>query len=258
MSELISVLIIAIVQGITEWLPVSSSGHLIIASHLLKYELNLDFMVALHFGTLLAIFIYFGKDIINIIRDILNLDLKSRNTKLGISIIIATIPAWILGLILKDFIEKISNDLLFLSMGLAITSMILFIGSIDLSIRKKELKYKGALLIGLAQVLSLFRGISRSGSTISSGLLLGLSEKEAVKFSFLLSIPIVLGANIITIGNKTLPSEYLWASLASFFVGLCMIHISFTRILNNKKNLRWLGVYTLLLALIIGIFLLIK
>lgn len=262
MSEFISALILAIVQGITEWIPVSSSGHLVLVSKILGFNNNLMFDVALHFGTLMAVFIYFGKDITEIIRQLFSFNFKSEHGKLGLLLILATIPAAVLGFFFKDFIESNLANLGLLALGWSITGLILFIGSISKPKKKivesKGISYTIAGLIGLAQVLSLFRGISRSGSTITAGLLLGLNEKMAVKFSFLMSIPIIFGASIVQIGNNALPSNLLWATLVSFAVGITTIHFSFNYFLSNRKNLRWFAFYVWLLAIGTGIYLLVN
>jgi undecaprenyl-diphosphatase len=248
--DILSLFVLAVVQGLAEWVPVSSSSQIEIVSNLLNYQSSLFVDVALHFGTLMAVFIYFGKDIIDIIRDIFNGNWKSDNAKLGFAVILAAIPAGIVGFLLRDFLES-NGGLGLIALGLAVTSMILFIGSI--SVRKnEELSYGKALLIGIAQIVALFRGVSRSGSTIVTGLLLGLNEKNAVKFSFLLSIPIIFGANLLNLGNQTLPSSLFLASFVSFIVGISTIHVSFRYILSDRKNLRWFAWFTLIEALVIG------
>jgi len=254
MENWIAVLVLAIIQGITEWFPISSSSHLVLASKLMGYDGGLMLNVALHFGTLMAVFVYFGKDIVNIAQEILGLNFKSKDGKMGLYLIIAALPAVIFGFLLRNIIEGASYNLILIGLGLAITSIILFIGSSNFSFFRKELDYKGALLIGIAQIFSLFRGISRSGTTIVTGLILGLKERDAVKFSYLLSIPIIFGANVLSVGNATLPREYLWASLTAFFVALGAIHFSFKYVLNDRKNLRWIALYVLILALGIGAY----
>ncbi len=258
MNDVFSAFILAIVQGITEWFPVSSSGHLVIISKLLEFDNTLLFDVTLHFGTLMAVVVYFSKDIINILRDLFSFKFKTDNGRLGVYLIIATIPALVIGFLLRNVVEKNINNLGLLAMGLIITSIILFIGSLDIHAGKnRKLNYWGALLIGCAQVFSIFRGISRSGSTISSGLLFGLDEKTAVKFSFLMSIPVVLGANILTIGTNTLPAKFILPAFVSFIFGLLSIHVLLKFVLKSKKNLRWFALYVLLVALALGIYLLV-
>lgn len=254
MENILSALILAVVQGITEWIPVSSSGHLVLFEKILNYESSLTFDVALHFGTLMAVFVYFGKDIVDIMEDLLSFNFKSKNGKLGLFLIIATIPAAIIGYLFKGIVESVFNNLFFVSAGFLITSMFLFIASINFR-KKKELNYKNSLLIGLSQALSILPGISRSGATMSTGVILGLDTKDAARFSFLMSIPIIFGANILTIGKETIPSELIWATMASFFVGLLTIHLLIKFVFTSKKNLRYFAIYAFLLSLSVFVYL---
>ncbi len=255
MSDLISALILAVVQGIAEWLPISSSGHLVLFQQILNYPGSVMFDVALHFGTLMAVFVYFGKDIVDILEDLLKRKFHTQNAKLGYLLAVGTIPAAIVGFLFKNAIEKAFESLILVALGFGITGLFLFIASLDLRKKKDRISYKDSFLIGIGQAVAIMPGISRSGSTISSGLLLGLDEKTAIKFSFLLSIPAIIGANIIEIGNKTLPRELFWATLLAFVVGLLTIHLMLKYLLTNKKNLRWFGIYTFLLAFGIGVYL---
>src|SRR3989344_890255 len=152
-NEFISSLILAVIQGATEWLPISSSGHLVLFEKILGFKSGgIQFDVALHFGTLMAVFVYFGKDIVDIIEQILKGNWKSKEAKLG---------------------------------------FLLFIASLDFKNKKKEVGFLDSVLIGFGQAVSILPGVSRSGATISTGLLRGLDEKTAVKFSFLMSIPVI-------------------------------------------------------------------
>ncbi len=248
----------AVLQGIAEWFPISSSSHLVILSHILGFENTLEFDVALHFGTLMAVFVYFGKDIIDIIQAILKGQWKSENGRMGLMLIIATIPAIVFGFLLRNILNESINNLGLMALGLAVTGMFLFVAYFGSKGKKaRKINYRIAGIIGLAQAFSLFRGISRTGSTYASGLLLGLDEKAAIKFSFLLSIPIVLGANIIEIGNKAIPREYFFATFVSFIVGILMINVSCKYVLSDRRNLKWFGLYVLLLAAAIGIYLIV-
>ena len=201
----------------------------------------------------MSVFVYFGKEITDIFQDFLKLNFHTENAKLGTYLIIATIPAAIIGFFLKNI--NIFHNITIIALGFGITGILLIIASLNIKIRKQKLNIKNSLIIGIAQIFSLFPGISRSGATISTGILSGLSEKAALKFSFIMSIPIIFGANILVIGNQTLPSELIWATLVSFMVGLLTLHILYTKILTSKKNLRYFGIYALLLAIILGIFL---
>jgi undecaprenyl-diphosphatase len=250
MNEMLIALILAIVQGITEWLPISSSGHLVLFEHFFDYKPGLMFDVALHFGTLMAVFVYFGKDIVDIIRDLLRLDFKSDNGRTGLLLIIATIPAAVMGYLFeKVFVESFSS-LLLVGFGFAITGVSLLIASIDWK-GKNMLTLKGAVVVGFAQVVSIFPGISRSGSTLSVGMILGLSPKAAARFSFLLAVPIIFGASILTIGNNVLPSSLIWATLVAFLVGLLVIHFMFKKVLTSRENLRWFAAYAIFLSIFV-------
>lgn len=260
MENFISALVIAIVQGLTEWLPVSSSGHLVLFQQIFNYPGTLIFDTAVHFGTLMAVFVYFGKDIIDILEDFLKFRKESANFKLGILIIIATVPAALIGYFFKDFFELAFENLGIVAIGFGITAMILFISSLDLrklSKKGENLGVLGSLGIGLSEAVAIFPGISRSGATISAGLLSGLKEKEAVKFSFLMSIPVIFGAAVLEIGNNKLPPELIWATIASFLVGLITIHFMLKFIMTSRKNLKWFALYCLLLAVGIGVYILI-
>ena len=277
-SDLISALLIAVVQGFTEWLPVSSSGHLVLVERVLGYSGGLMFDVALHFGTLMAVFVYFGEDIVDIVRDLLSGKWGSENGRLGLLVLVATIPAALVGFLLRNVFEGVFNSLGIAALGFGVTGLFLLIGSFSsgggasssynhkqegkrLSRKDrfglmdgKKFGWRSALLVGCAQVFALFPGVSRSGSTLSSGLLLGLNEKAAMKFAFLMSIPVIFGANILIIGTKTLPSELIWATLVAFVVGLITIHLLYNYILTSRKNLRWFAGYALLLGLGLGLF----
>ena len=257
MVEFISAIIIAIVQGLTEWIPISSSGHLVLVENLLGFAGGLFFDVALHFGTLMAVVVYFGQEIVFILEDILNGRWKTRNARLFGLLVIASIPAAIVGFLFKKYFEVAFSSLGIVALGFGITGIVLLISGLGYGKKKGKLGKKEAFLIGCVQVISLFPGISRSGTTMSSGILLGLKEKEAVKFSFLMSIPIIFGANILSLGSSTLPPEFIWSTFVSFIVGLGTIHVLYKYVLVERKNLRWFGIYCLLLALVIGLVLLI-
>src|SRR3989344_5766171 len=229
-NEFISSLILAVIQGATEWLPISSSGHLVLFEKILGFKSGgIEFDVALHFGTLMAVFVYFGRDIVDIIENLLKGKWKSEKGKLGIMVIVATIPAAVIGLLFRKIFESAFLSMEVVAVGFAITGIILFIGSLDVnnSKNRKNFGYGKAFLVGCAQVIALFPGISRSGITISSGLLAGLKEKDALRFSFLMSIPAILGANIVELGSGSIPSSMFLPTLVAFIVGLLTIHLLF-------------------------------
>lgn len=201
---IIQALILGLVQGATEFLPVSSSAHLVLVPWLLKWESpGLVFDTVLHLGTLLAVIIYFRKDILQIIVGVLN-TLKARNLddphgKLGWLIVAGTIPAALIGYLFESRFEQLFGSPAIVLGFLFVTGLILFITErISAKIRLIEsLTWKDALLIGLAQAAAIAPGISRSGSTIAAGLALGIKREAATRFSFLLVMPIILGAGIL-------------------------------------------------------------
>lgn len=248
--DLILNLILAVVQGILEWFPISSSGHLTLVEMFLGAQSRINFQVALHFGTLMALFTYFGKDIILILKDFLNGRWNTLNARIGFLILVASIPIAVIGIIFGSFFNTLSNNFLLLGFGWLITSLALFIGSFSQLKSKKSIGFMNAFLIGIAQVVAIIPGVSRSGITISSGLFFGLNEKQAIKFSYLLAIPAIIGANLFTFKNTMIPFEFLLPTLVCFFVALMFMNFSFKYILNNRKNLKWFGIYTLILGII--------
>jgi len=201
--QYLSSLILGIIQGITEFVPISSSGHLVLLHKVLPLDLvsNLAFDVALHFGTLLAVIFFFWVDIGKIINAWLrggfrrNMDSQA---KLGWYIIVATFPAALTGYFFEDFIETKLRSVLVVAVMLAVIA-ILFLLVEKKSWQTEELdklNWQKSLWVGLAQAVALIPGTSRSGITIIAGISGNLKREAAVRFSFLLSIPIVLGANI--------------------------------------------------------------
>lgn len=254
MEDFLATLILAIVQGVTEWLPISSSGHVVLFEKILNYNGTLAFQTALHFGTLMAVFVYFGKDILDILKEVFSLRFNSENGKVGLYLILASVPAAVFGFCFFDFFESVSDNLLIISLGFGLTALILFIASIKNESHEK-LNSKKSFLIGLSQAFAILPGISRAGATISFGIVSGLNRKDAARFSFLLSAPVIFGATIFSIGNQKLPPNLIWATMVSFFVGLLSLRFMFGIVLKNKRNLMLFGFYALFLAISILIYL---
>jgi len=202
-------LVLGALQGLTEVLPISSSAHLIIIPKLLGWpESGLTFDVALHLGTLIALSLYFWRDIVdmtyNFIGSISGKGLHTAGNRLPWYIIAATIPAAIVGKTFEDPIEKIFRQ----SPSLICSFLIVFgliLAFADTTGAKRwkldRITLKSALFIGLAQCLALIPGVSRSGITITAALLLGYNRESSARFSFLLSLPIVFGAAILKVGH---------------------------------------------------------
>lgn len=182
------------VQGLTEWLPISSSGHLVIIQHFLDLKMPLSFDVALHVGTLFSVFWFFRKDIVKIFSSLAKLDFKSQEGKFTCYVICGTLPLLIIGFVFHDFIAKMFTNLFVVGISLIITGAMLY--HAKFSNNEKFLDGKKAFLIGIAQSVALIPGVSRSGFTISVGCRLGISRKAAFTFSFLMAIPAIIAASI--------------------------------------------------------------
>lgn len=233
MIEFIKYVILALIQGFTEPIPISSSGHLVIFKNLMDSSVlnDLNLEIILNFGSLIAIVIFFWKDIKDLFVDFFSY-IKTRNKKhfnnfkYCLLVIIGTIPAGLLGLFLKDKIEALSSNVKIIGVALLITAFFLFLIK-DMKGKKddSDITYKDALLIGLFQAIALFPGISRSGATIVGGMFRNLKRETAFKFSFILYIPIslatmVLGVTDLVEANisSTLAFTYFFCMVVSGFI----------------------------------------
>lgn len=237
--NLIQAIILGIIQGLTEFLPVSSSGHLVLGEKLLgvvkSADLGIAFEVFVHFGTLLAVVTIFWHDFLGLTRAFFSLfsinriSLKQKyqqdkDFKWMILIIAATLPAGIIGLFLEKAIEEAFNSVLLVCIMLIVTGLILIVSRFFLN-GKKPINFAMALLIGFAQAFAIIPGISRSGSTISMGLALGMEREKAARFSFLLSIPIIAGATILKI-NDLLQNPPMLSVIITLVAGTICAYIA--------------------------------
>jgi undecaprenyl-diphosphatase len=240
--DIISAIILGAVQGISEFLPISSSGHLVIVPHLLGVETGLAFDVILHVGTLVAIFTFFWKDIINIIKgfivSIINLTEGFDKFKDGLRrvpeerfawlILIATIPTGIIGLLFNNVVETIFRGTVFVGLFLIITGIILYYSERHSSgnITEKDMSFKQAITIGICQGIAVLPGISRSGATIASGLCLGLNREYAARYSFLLSVPAVVGAAVFKVKDLAIIDATTTVLVAGFLSSVIFGYLS--------------------------------
>lgn len=200
---LFEIIILAIIQGITEFLPISSSAHLILPSELLGWQnQGLAFDVAVHVGSLLAVMIYFRADIARMLVAWVQSGFSRQQTddsKLAWWVILATIPAVVFGFVAKDFIEEYARSALVIACTTIFFGLVLWYADATGKLSKNiyQLTWKNALFIGLAQAMALIPGTSRSGITMTAGLMLGMDRESAARFSFLLSIPVILGAGLL-------------------------------------------------------------
>ena len=264
---LLQALVLGIIQGVTEFFPVSSSGHLAAIPRFFNWpQQPLVFDTTVHLGTALALLIVFRKDIWKIV-SVLFKDFSSRgltfnkyseDSKLGYKLLIGSIPAGVVGYYFNDFFESSVRGPLYIASFLLFGSVLMVVAE---QIQKKrllskdELPTKDSFKVGLFQALALFPGVSRSGSTISGGMMLGLNREHATKFSFLLSIPIVIAAGLFEMNNSffylsSLDVRPLFVGfLASF--GTAIFAIRFLLRFVKSKDLYPFVIYRLALALIV-------
>lgn len=226
---LYEIIILAIIQGITEFLPISSSAHLILPSELLGWvNQGLEFDVAVHVGSLLAVMIYFRQEIVQLLTGWLSHGFSQQQTtdsRLAWSIIIATIPAVVLGFLIKDWIAVYGRSALLIACTTIFFGLLLWYADAHATLQRQldKMKIKDAVVIGMAQALALIPGTSRSGVTMTAGLMLGFDRESAARFSFLLSIPVILGAGLLSTLDllaldQAVDWQALWLGAAFSFV----------------------------------------
>lgn len=229
-------IVLAVIQGITEFLPISSSAHLILPSQLLGWtDQGLAFDVAVHVGSLLAVILYFRQTMmslaINFLASLARKPHERTESTLAWLIILATIPAVIFGYVFEDFIENNLRSILVIAMTTTIFGLVLWWADYRAPNKRtlQDLGWKDALLIGLAQALALIPGTSRSGITMTAGLMLGMKKGDTARFSFLLSIPLILAAGTLkTIDLIQTPAAFdlsalLYGTVLSFVSALACI-----------------------------------
>jgi undecaprenyl-diphosphatase len=267
---LIQSIILGIIQGLTEFLPISSSGHLVIVPYLLKWSIPAQdafiFDVLVQLGTLLAVIVYFRKDLYQIILSVIQGLIRHQlftdpSARLGWFLVLATIPAVIAGLLFKNLVEKAFSSPLAAGLFLLGTAALLVTAEL-VGKRTRQIEsitWLDALLVGLFQVISLLPGVSRSGSTISGGMIRNLDRPTAARFSFLMSVPIMIGAGTIALVDliklpnftgqiPTLIAGFVTAAVVGYFA----IHWLLSYL--SKRSLYVFAVYSLAVSATVVIF----
>ena len=264
--EILKYLLLAVVQGLTETIPVSSSGHLMIIKKLISLDVDFNTIAILtNFGSLIAILIIFWKDIVSLINSFFKY-LSTKETKYKSEykycwmIVLGCIPAGLCGLIVSklELFAKIENNIKIVGLSLIITAILLFIirnfkGKKD----DKDIGVKEALTVGCFQILGLFPGISRSGSTIVGGMSGGLKRDTAFKYSFMLYIPMSIAATGLELTSIDLHSDliiYYAASILVSTIVTLLVTKWFRKIVNNGK-LIYFSIYCLIVGLLVILFL---
>ncbi|HPC98712.1 MAG TPA: undecaprenyl-diphosphate phosphatase [Bacteroidales bacterium] len=241
-------LILGLIQGLTEFLPVSSSGHLEIAGALfgLKPEESFTFTVAVHGATVLATITVFRAEIFALLKGFFRFRLNDETAYI-IKILISMIPVAIAGFFLKEPVESLfGGRLLFVGMMLLVTSALLLAGHFAKN-RDRKIGYLDALIIGIAQAIAVIPGISRSGATISTGLMLGNKKEELAKFSFLMVLLPVIGANLVELtGDMPAgPATGTWTIFAGFLAAFVSGYIACRWMISlvRRSRMIWFAVY---------------
>lgn len=270
--NIIEAIFLGIIQGLTEFLPISSTGHLTVAGKFMGLISNENpeewtaFIAVIQLGTLAAVLIYFWRDLLNIIKDFISDNIlkpkkfkeQSINSKMGWYLVIATLPVVIIGLLFKDFIEGVfTKNLIVISISLIVLGLILMVAEKTgkFNREKKDLNWFDSLIIGFAQSLALIPGSSRSGTTITAGLFLGFNRETAARFSFLMSIPAILASGLLQFYqsfemlNFNSSINLLSATIVSAVVGY--LSIEFLLRYLRKKSVMVFVVYRIIIGIII-------
>ena len=254
------VIVLAIIQGLTEFLPVSSSGHLVLAPHFLGWDPpGVSFHVSVHLGTLLATVAFFRREIALVFRRALARRAEEKNeaNSEGIGrltlfmILLGTVPAVVVGLVCLRQVEALFERPVWVGGFLIVTAAILTAGEAFSRQRRStnQMRWTDALLIGFAQGCAIAPGISRSGATICAGLLLGFRRSEAVAFAFLLSLPAILGGTALEMPHlAAFPGTYVLAMAVSAVAGYLAINWVLTAV--RRARLRYFAVYCLALGVV--------
>ena len=267
MIDFLKYILLGLVQGVTEALPISSSGHLLIFKNLLNVKVDYDTLAIItNAGSLLAVIVVFRHDIIKLIKGFFAYIFHKTNLlefRYSLLLIIACIPAGLVGLFVKklDLLNQIDNNVKVVGLSLIITALLLYwIKDFDGDKKDKDLRPLDALKVGLFQILGLFPGISRSGSTIVGGMNCKLSRDTAFKFSFLLYIPMSLAATMLEVKDllevkisSTLWIYYIGATIIAFVSTLLVI--KWFRKLVNEGKLGYFSIYCLIVGVLVIIFL---
>lgn len=249
--DIIDALILGSVQGMTEFLPVSSSGHLVLGQRFLGLSLPGNFFeVLVHIGTLCSVLVVFRKELLKLI-----ISIQSTESKLMLSaLVIGTIPAVLIGLSMKDKIGQLFDNQFAVSISLILTGIWLVMTKWFIN-KQSNINLKNGFLIGCAQAIAIIPGISRSGSTIGVALLLGVSPEKAARFSFLLAIPAIAGAGLLTALDvsptnvASFSSDVIITALfSSFLVGWAAL--SWLLKLISKGQFHWFGLYCLAIGIL--------
>lgn len=255
--DIIDAIILGIIQGLTEFLPVSSSGHLELGKAILGDstlpEESLLFTVVLHFATALSTLVVFRKDIFDIVKGLFQFK-WNEETQFSVKIVLSMIPAVIIGLFFEEQLESLfGGNILFVGMMLMITALLLWLAD-KAKDTQKPVSFQNAFTIGIAQAIAMLPGISRSGATISTSVLLGNDKSKAARFSFLMVVPLIFGkiAKDLLSGDITTESGNFTALSVGFVAAFVSGLVACTWMIKlvKKSKLSWFAIYCLIVGVI--------
>lgn len=257
MIEYLKALVLGVIQGLTEFLPVSSSGHLELAKWIMQDDSlaaeSMLMTVTLHAATALATIVVFRKDIAQILAGLFKFDWNG-GTKFAVLILVSMVPAAIVGVLFDDLLDALfDRQIVLVAVMLVVTGLLLFLAD-RAKHTEKDVTFKDAIIIGLAQAVAILPGISRSGATISTAVLLGVDREKSARFSFLMVVPLILGKMAKDLldgdfgGSASLP-ELGIGFVAAFFTGIaaCVWMIKLVK----KAELKWFAYYCFTVALLV-------
>lgn len=255
---IIEAIILGLIQGLTEFLPVSSSGHIELGKAILGVEVkeSIEFTVAVHAATVLSTLVVFRKDIINLFAGFFKFKMNVE-TQFVLKILLSTIPVLFVGIFLKDEVEKLfDGNLLIVGIMLVVTAILLTLSKYFQRTNTKPITYRDSFIIGIAQAIAVLPGLSRSGSTISTGLILGNNRDEVAKFSFLMVIIPILGAAFLDLAKGEFGIISLQPIIAGFIAAFISGYVACSWMVKlvRKGNLIWFAVYCAIVGLIAIIF----
>lgn len=251
---ILQAIILGIIQGLTELLPISSSAHLTVIPMIFKWNVSEAFDIALHFGTLLAIGLFFFKDWIGLIKGGYELAIKKQKTtegKMFWYIVAATIPGGIIGFVLDKYAEEILTKPLIIAIALMVMGILLYIidKNSEAKVKYENMNFKQTFLIGISQALAFIPGVSRSGVTMTTARLMKIDRESAAKYSFMLSAPIVLGATLFKLKDFVFDVPFVLGVISSFIIGVFVIKFLLEYL--KKGSFKVFAIYRVIVGLLL-------
>ncbi|MFH1637119.1 MAG: undecaprenyl-diphosphatase UppP [Candidatus Woesearchaeota archaeon] len=248
MLTILEALILGIIQGITEWLPVSSSGHLALFQNAFGMQVPVLYDIFLHVATVLVLLIFFRRRLLRVIKAIAKLDFNSEDGRLALFVVIGSIPTAIIGFLFKGLFKTFFYSILAVGIALIVTGFILLFS--ESRKEKKSLGWKDSVFIGIAQGIAIIPGISRSGATISTALLRGVRREEAAEFSFILAIPAIIGAAVFDFSPEAFAEINLAAIIAGMMAAFVVGYLSLSWLMKliRRRMFHYFGWYCLILG----------